>query len=186
MDKFVISTSERLKVKIDKALARAIYMTPSVPYNIFENEYWKYALNLLRPSYKPPSRHQIGSPLLNQEYDEVMVSAKKRIKAAPCIAIVSDGWTNTRNESLVNFLLTTPLPVFFKSVTPGKDKETASYIGKEIINVIDEVVGDGDGTDVKLIFIIITDNASNMRAAWDIVREKYIPTLYVLAALLIC
>ncbi|XP_034231399.1 LOW QUALITY PROTEIN: uncharacterized protein LOC117639638 [Thrips palmi] len=172
MDRFVVSTSERLKVKIDKALARAVYMTPSVPFNIFENVYWKHALNLLRPSYKPPSRHQIGTPLLNQEYDDVMVSAKKnKIKAAPCIAIISDGWTNNRNESLINFLLTTPLPVFFKSITPGKDKETASYIGKEIINVIDEVVS--DGTDVKLIFIVITDNAANMRAAWDIVREKY-------------
>lgn len=46
MDEHVIKTTSQMKEKLDEALARAIFMS-NFPFNLFENEYWKKAINLL-------------------------------------------------------------------------------------------------------------------------------------------
>ncbi|XP_071579235.1 uncharacterized protein [Temnothorax nylanderi] len=170
LEKFVSVTTDKMKTKIDHALARAVFIT-GVPFSIFENPYWKFAMSLMRPSYEPPSAYQISNPLLNSEYDQVMQSVKAKIKAAPCLGIITDGWTNIRGENLINFVISTPEPIFLKSVAPGKERETAKFISSEILKIIDDLVK--DDVDVKRIFLIVTDNAANMRAAWSLVNEKH-------------
>ncbi|XP_011872581.1 PREDICTED: uncharacterized protein LOC105564652, partial [Vollenhovia emeryi] len=175
LKKFVSITTERMKTKIDQALARAVFVTGvpfhGVSFSIFENPYWKFAMSLMRSSYEPPSAYQISNLLLNSEYDQVMQSIKSKIKAAPCLSIVTDGWTNIRGENLINFMISTPEPIFLKSVAPGKERETAKFLSGEIFKIIDDLVK--DDVDVKSIFLIVTDNAANMRAAWHLVNEKY-------------
>lgn len=71
-----------------------------------------------------------------------------------------------RNESIVNFILTTPDPVFFKSIPTATERHTGEYMANIISTVIEEI-----GPDKFLS--CVTDNASNMKRAWLLLAEKY-------------
>jgi len=68
-------------------------------------------------------------------------------------------------------LVTTPEPVFLKTVQPGTNRGTGDYLADEILKVIDGLVK--DGVDVKHIFLVLSDNAANMRAARKKIKEVY-------------
>jgi len=77
-----------------------------------------------------------------------------------------DGWSNIRNESIINFVITTPKPVFYKSLTTLTERHTGDYMAKVMIEIIEEV---GPGK----VFGIVTDNAANMKKAWREINNKY-------------
>lgn len=150
------------KEKIDVALARAMYHS-GCPLSLFESTYWRHAFSLLRPSYEIPSTYKFSGVLLDAEYDRAKDLGKKQIDEALSVAIVSDGWTNLRGEGIVNFVVCTPDPVFFKAIEPGENRETADYVAAEMIKVIEEV-----GPEKVLLFA--TDNARAMKNALEIVK----------------
>jgi hypothetical protein len=45
----------------------------------------------------------------------VQVKVKQIIEKADCIAIISDGWSNVREKGIINYIISTPQPVFYKS-----------------------------------------------------------------------
>nr|XP_054922943.1 uncharacterized protein LOC129382786 [Dermacentor andersoni] len=149
----------------DKALAKAIYASNS-PFSLVTNDYWQAAFKALRPSYKPPSRYSLAGPLLDAEYEAATVSVNNSIEKASCITLVTDGWTNVEGESVMNFVLCTPSPLFFKSINTGNNRHTAAYMAEEICAVMESV----GSSKVKAL---VTDNASNMKAAWALVIERF-------------
>jgi hypothetical protein len=151
--------------KIHEALARAVYAS-CLPMSLFENRYWKEALSMLRPSYKPPSAYMMGTSLLDDEYGRVMGNVRQLMEQATCLTLLSDGWTNIRGAGVINFIIATPKPVFFKAITRQAEKETAAYIASKFVDVIEEV-------GKERFLLIVTDNAANMKAAWGIVQEKF-------------
>lgn len=163
---FLDKMSKKDQDRADEAFARAIYAA-GLPLSIFsENPLWNVALNILRPVYKPPTTHSLRKPLLEAEYNRVMNLAKEKIQNAQCLTVILDGWTNIRGDGVVNFLLATPSIVFHKAIVPGENRETGQYIGQELLKVIFEV---GSAN----VYLIVTDNASNMQAAWNIVKSKF-------------
>ena len=157
--------SESQQVKVDKYLARAIYAS-GCPLHLTTNMYWKRLSQVIRPAYTVPSRYMLSNNLLDSEYYRVQEKVKETTDNSDCLCIISDGWSNIRNEGLINFLLTTPLPVFLKSVDTNTNKYTGAYIGDQIKSVIKE-------SGPTKVFAIITDNARNMKAAWEVVRTTY-------------
>ncbi|KAH9384344.1 hypothetical protein HPB48_026346 [Haemaphysalis longicornis] len=75
----------------------------------------KAAFKALRPPYKPPNRHSLAGTLLDAEYDAATVSMNNSIEKASFMTLVTDGWTNVEGESVINFVLCTPSPLFFKT-----------------------------------------------------------------------
>lgn len=71
---------------------------------------------------------------------------------------------------MINFLLTTPEPVFLKSVCRGKEKETGKFLANLLFELMDEIKS--KGVSKTKFFILITDNDSKMRAAWAIFNEN--------------
>lgn len=63
-------------------------------------------------------------------------------------------------------MITILLPVYYKSIETGENRHTAEYISSEICELLEKI---GNGK----VFAILTDNASNMKAAWDIIVDKY-------------
>ena len=57
-------------------------------------------------------------------------------------------------------------PVFIKSVSTGEIQLT----GHNIANIIKEVI---THIGVNKVTAVVTDNAANMRAAWDILEAEY-------------
>ena len=107
----------------------------------------------------------LSNILLDSEYYRVHEKAKETTDNSDCLCIILDGCSNIRNESIINFLYTTPRPIFLKSVDTQTNKHTGVYIDL-IKNVIKESVS-------TKVFAIITDKAKNMKAAWEEVRKTY-------------
>lgn len=90
---------------------------------------------------------------------------EEQIAAAHCVAIMCDGWSNVRNESIINFVVTTPKPILYKTLATGKESHTAEYIANQINAVIEEI-------GIRKVFGLVTDNAANMKAAWTILERE--------------
>jgi len=93
--------------EFDTVLARAIYAS-GTPLSMTENIYWQVAMKKIRPAYSLPSRYKLTNTLLGAEYDRVSLAVNEEIAATPSLALMCDGWTNVRNESIINFVVTTP------------------------------------------------------------------------------
>ncbi|CAB5150404.1 unnamed protein product [Rhizophagus irregularis] len=88
-------------------------------------------------------------------------------KACPSFKIPThDGWSNINKEPLINYMITTPKPIFYKSVNTKKQSYNAENIAKGIEDVMIEA-------GINKFVAVITDNANNMKAAWRILKEKY-------------
>lgn len=146
-------------------MARAVYAT-SAPLSLVDNSYWIDVFKKLRPAYKPPSSHFISNKLLDDEYCRVKDHTTICIADSDVLGVMCDGWTNIRNESIVNFVIPTPTPIFYKSITTGVDHHTGENIAEHIISVVEEI-------GPRKIFGVVTDNAKNMKKAWTIITEKY-------------
>ncbi|CAI5681183.1 unnamed protein product [Oreochromis niloticus] len=109
---FMDDTSQK---NADECFARAIYATGS-PLMLTSNVYWKRFLNVLRPAYIPPTRHALSTHLLDEDFSRVQAKVKQTIDQADCISVISDGWSNIRGQGIINYIITTPQPVFYKSV----------------------------------------------------------------------
>ena len=107
----------------------------------------------------------LSNNLLDSEYDRVQEKAKETTDNSDCLCIISDGWqTSAMNVSSTSCSL--HHGQFSWSVDIQNNKHTGVYIGDLIKNVIKE-------SGSTKVFAIITDNAKNMKAAWEEVRKTY-------------
>ncbi|KAF3785941.1 hypothetical protein EJ110_NYTH19194 [Nymphaea thermarum] len=80
---------------------------------------------------------------------------------------MSDGWTNTRSRTLVNFLVYCPKgTMFLKSLDLSDIPKTVEILFNVFDNIVQEV---GPANIVQFI----TDNAANYRVAGDLLFQKY-------------
>ncbi|KAL0225408.1 hypothetical protein RCL1_003320 [Eukaryota sp. TZLM3-RCL] len=119
------------------------------------------------PSYKPPSSYQLSTTLLDKAVDKIdsqLVPFKEELGLVPG-TLVSDGWKNTNKVPLLNVLIATEHgSCFVDNVdTSGKSK-TSDYVAEVIIDHINKV---GEENVIQ----VITDNASECKAAGTIVEE---------------
>ncbi|CAI6369789.1 unnamed protein product [Macrosiphum euphorbiae] len=153
------------KKNIDVLLARAVYAT-AAPLSLVDNYYWTEFFKALRPAYKPPTRHLVSNKLLDDEFSKVKEHTTICIADSDALGVMCDGWTNIRNESIINFVVTTPKPIFYKSLPTGVDRHTGEHIAEQIISVIEDI-------GPRKVFGVVTDNAKNMKKAWTLITEKY-------------
>ena len=121
----------------------------------------------LRPGWITPDRRALAGRLLNEAVENItnQVTSKIASSLSP-LALVTDGWTNIRRESIMNFIVHTPKPYYHSSISTGVNSHTSVYIATEISRVIESL-------GVEKVGSVITDNASNMKAAWRILQAKY-------------
>jgi len=161
---FIDSISLDLKTAADEALARAAFAT-AIPLCTFQHPLWIKAFSILRPAYKPPTAYNLGGKLLQNEYERIMTETHQKINEAASLAIMTDSWTNIKGESIVNFMISTPKPMFLKSLK-RENKETGEFIAFHLKEIINEV-------GKNKVILLVTDNASNMKAAWKIIKQKF-------------
>lgn len=152
-----------LQEKANEALARAIFIS-GAPLNVVEHPLWKEFFETLRPSFVPPTRRVLSSSMLDAEYERTKTQLKATIQNTKFLNLQCDGWTNIRNESIMNFIITIPEPVFVDFLPTGSNKHTGEFIAQEIIKILDQF-------GPEKFFVIVGDNAKNMSAAFKIVRS---------------
>lgn len=153
--------------KIQEALCRWIF-ADNIPFNIVESNFFKDFINLIRPAFTEflPSRHLISTSMLDNHYNNIKVAVQALIDQSDSICLISDGWSNIRGDSVINFILTTPKPIFYKSIVASNESHTGAFIGSKLCDVIAEI-----GPDK--ICGVITDNAPNMKCGWRYIENKY-------------
>ncbi|RXN07090.1 hypothetical protein ROHU_032480 [Labeo rohita] len=147
----------------DECFARAMYATGS-PFMLTANVYWIRFLNVLHPAYTPPTRHALSTHLLDGEFSRVQAKVKQTIDKADCISVISDGWSNV--QGIINYVVTTPHPVFYKSTDTKDNRHTCTYIVNELKAVINDL-------GPQKVFALVTDDAENMKVAWAHVEETF-------------
>jgi hypothetical protein len=97
--------------------------------------------------------------LLDQEYDALFTVGKNMLASAKMYSLTTDGWSNLRQDHLVNFVLIVPgqKPFFYRSIDTKGVPQSSSNIASQIIAIIEEI-----GNSDRLVSIL-TDNAANMR-----------------------
>ena len=133
-----------------------------------ENPHWKSFFNAIRPAYVVPSRYKISEPLLDIEYDKIEVETVATIAASDSVGLMCDGWNNIRNEPIINFVVSQPKPISWKSFHTDLQSHTRENIATEILKAIEELESECG----KMVFGVVTDNASNMKKAWRLIELK--------------
>ncbi|KAL9680292.1 hypothetical protein QQ045_018170 [Rhodiola kirilowii] len=131
------------------------------------------AANSKLGGYVPPGYNRISTTLLENEKKHVDLSLApiKSTWGAKGVTIVSDGWSNPSMRSLINFIVCSESgSMFMKAVDCSGEFKGGDFLARLFREVIDEV---GDENVVQ----VITDNASNCKAAGEII-EGYYPRIY--------
>ena len=173
--KFSDSMSSHESKQVDLLFAKAIYCS-AAPLSMFATPHWEQFFHRLRPAWNPPSAFKLSNSLLDEWTGKVSEESIVRFSSAPVLAMLSDGWSCVSGDSHIQFLMTTPKPVFLKSVHPKATSHTADYIFGEVCEIMDNSVElfHRPATD---IVAFCSDNASNMKAAWAMISHKY-PWMY--------
>ena len=151
--------------KVDALFARAVYSS-GMPLSVTENQDVLDFFAIIRPSWKPPSRYVLSGSLLDAEFKKSSSDVEAIVESADVLAVITDGWTNVNMKPIINFILTTPTPVFVKSIATGENEHTGDYIAKEISDVIRE-------HNPSKVLAVVSDNASAMRKAWEFITFQF-------------
>ena len=162
------------KAMIDNAkmsVARWWYHS-NVPFYASQSPYYQTMIDsvaAIGPGFKGPSFYELRGPLLKNAVHEVndfLLDIKNDWKVYG-YSLMSDGWTNQKQQPIMNFLVYCPRgAMFLKSIdTSGltKDAET-------LFNIFDSVVQE---IGVEYIVQLITDNASAYKKAGKKLQQKY-------------
>lgn len=151
---------------LNKLFSRALFSSNIALSAISDNTHWINFFKRIRPYFQVPSRKLLGGPLLDEEYTEVKKMCDEKIDDSNYLSIQIDGWSNIRNEAILNFIICTPSPVFYKTLATRSVSHTGKYIFEQIDLILQEV-----GT--RKFQSVVTDNVSNCRAAGALIEQKY-------------
>ncbi|XP_065636780.1 uncharacterized protein LOC112033391 [Quercus suber] len=162
------------KAMIDNAkmnVARWWYHS-NVPFYASQSPYYQPMIDSIAAiglGFKGPSFYELRGSLLKNAVHEVndfLLDIKNDWKVYGC-SVMSDGWTNQKQQPIMNFLVYCPRgAMFLKSIdTSGltKDAET-------LFNIFDSVVQE---IGVEYIVQLITDNASTYKKAGKQLQQRY-------------
>ncbi|XP_021717464.1 uncharacterized protein LOC110685280 [Chenopodium quinoa] len=154
-----------------------MFYTRGLPFNLARNPYYvssyTIAANSNLSGYKPPRYNKLRTTLLCKEKENVdrllqLIKATWKTKG---VSIVSDGWSDPQRRPLINIMIASETgPMFMKAIDCSGEIKDKDFIATLLSEVIDEI---GDQNVVQ----IITDNASNCKAAGELVEGRY-PHIY--------
>lgn len=159
------TTSAEKKLYLDQLLSKAIFVSGS-PFSIVNHPLWARFFNELQPLYKLPSRKAISTTHLEAIYKEMVEEITDELKTINNLHLQCDGWSNQRNEGIINFIIAKPEPVFVKSLNTLTNRHTSQYLSQEIIKVINMYGG-------HKFVTLIGDNANNIQRAFQMVKDVY-------------
>ena len=137
----------------------------NVPFYASQSPYYQPMIDSIAaigPGFKGPSFYELRGPLLKNvvhEVNDFLLDIKNDWKVYGC-SLMSDGWTNQKQQPIMNFLVYCPRgAMFLKSIdTSGLTKDADT-----LFNIFDSVVQE---IGVEYIVQLMTDNASTYKKSW--------------------
>ncbi|KAL7593981.1 hypothetical protein Lser_V15G32559 [Lactuca serriola] len=156
---------------VDLAIATWFY-DACVPMNACNSPYFQHMVDKIAGighGYKAPNYHALRVNLLSDAKKSVTMlidSYRSQWIESGC-TIMSDGWRDTRQRHLINFLVNCPKGIsFLKSVDASDIESNASNLCNLFAEIV-EMVGH------KNVVQIVTGNAANYKLAGSNLCERY-------------
>ncbi|KAK3930113.1 Putative AC transposase [Frankliniella fusca] len=165
MSQFLDRITDDEREKLHKLFSRAMVMS-NLPFSTFATPEWEQFFNALRPAFDLPSEWNLRNSLLDNQYEEINNKLQDQINKTENVCILTDGYSNIRNEGIMAFIITTPAPLFYDMSLPGTEKENSEYVSQELSKIIENV-------GPEKVNGVCTDNAAVMKKTWEIIEEKY-------------
>jgi hypothetical protein len=143
-----------------------------IPFNVARSPYyqpmWDFVIAAGK-GFKGPSMYDLRGSLLQKEVfsiDEYLKDFKDSWARTGC-SIMSDGWTDGKNRTIINFLVSCPQGTMFLKSVDASDKVKDANLLFHLLDEIVVIVG------VENVVQVITDNASNYVLAGKMLESKY-------------
>jgi len=166
---------KNVHIQARKAIANFWYYS-DIPFYCARSPYWQSmidAVAVVGLGFKAPTSESLRTDMLLESVDDVnlaLVEFRTSWAETGC-TIMSDGWTDQRNRTLINFLVSCPKgTMFLKSVDASDQVKSAQLICEMMEEVVQEV---GEENVVQ----IVTDNAANYMAAGRLFEHRH-PTIF--------
>lgn len=151
-------------------IARFFY-TNGIAFNVARSKHFKLMLEAVGnygPFMKPPSYYELRGPLLDKELastkEMLLPHVAARVKYG--CSIMSDGWTDRKGRTLINFLVNSSVgTMFVDSVDASEYAKTEEKLYELLNSFVDEL---GERNVVQLI----TDNGSNYVLAGKMLMQN--------------
>ncbi|XP_020271472.1 uncharacterized protein LOC109846637 [Asparagus officinalis] len=142
--------------EVVQKIGRCIFAN-GLSFNLLSSPYWREMVDVIGkfgPGLKQPSPYEIRTRVLKKEVEGID-SIKAKHKAAwekyGC-TIMSDGWSDKKSRSLINFLVNSPEGTFFyKSIDASTHIKNGEYLFQCIDKIVEEI---GE----QHVLQVITDN----------------------------
>ncbi|KAF1893107.1 hypothetical protein Lal_00015309 [Lupinus albus] len=142
-----------------------------IAFNVTNSDEFKKMFELVVRhdiGFKPPSYHEIRVKYLKQQVVSTKLATEEHKafwKKVGC-TIMTDGWTNKRRRTIMNFLVNSPKGTnFFKSIDASHFSKTTDKVFRMMDEIVEEV---GEENVVQ----IVTDNATNYKAVRELLMRK--------------
>eukprot|EP00253_Pinus_taeda_P004752 PITA_04752 len=144
----------------------------NIPFNAARSPYYEPmfdAIHAAGKGFKGPTMHELRGFRLQKEIqsiNEYLQEFKDSWARTGC-TIMSDGWIDQRNRTIINFLVFCPQGTMFLKSVDASDKVKDGHLLFQLLDQVVEEVG------VANVVQIITDNASNYVLAGKLLEEKH-------------
>ncbi|KAM4704757.1 uncharacterized protein WCC33_009581 [Rhinophrynus dorsalis] len=146
----------------DEVLNQAICMDGEV-FSINKKQYQKEHYKSTSTSYTVTSHYRA---LLDRADSRAQTMDVQKITKAESLTLLLAGWIDTQGNNLLNIRFATPEPIYVKAISTNPPYHTDEYIA----NVLSEEIERAGPSRVQAL---VTDNAINMKNAWQILKVKY-------------
>lgn len=163
MDDYVVRIRNDTKQEVEDLLAKAIF-SGNIAFEWIENPYLVKTFEKLGVTFNLPNRKQLSTTILERVFTECDNFTASKLENADYVSIVIDGWQNIRGLGVINIIICTPEPIFYKSFETADEHVTGIYIQEELGDVIKDF---GE----KRILAVVTDCGKNMIYAQKRIAE---------------
>jgi hypothetical protein len=162
--------SRKEKDKFQELMAMHYYST-GTPFQRIDDPHLRAAIKILCPEEGVlPTRRQLASTLLTKCYKEVESKVEEQMSGGR-FCLISDAWSNVKNDSIINYMAVSPENCFFlESVSTEDQSHNHEYISQDISRVIHHYKH-------ATFAGVVTDNSSANKKAWTLL-QKELPTCY--------
>lgn len=152
-------------------LTTRFFIHANLPFLAVDNPYFHSFLNVIRPSYVPPSRYVLSHNLLDSEAVRVQQEEINRLKGHKRLTLLLDGWEDLLKQSLYGSLAVEvnqhPVVLSLDDMTGNRgNSDNLVSVTQKAMNKME--IGDG-----KNVIAITTDNPTVMQAYQRKLQEHY-------------
>ncbi|KAI2498263.1 transposase [Fragilaria crotonensis] len=159
------------KERFEQAISMHYYVT-GASFKRIEEPNLAAAMKMLRPDAVLPNRKKLAGPLLDKAFAVLKTKVNKHLEhAGTVVCLTTDGWSNVKNEPIVNYMATSPSStLFLESVSTGEQSHNAEWIASDIQRVMASY-------PTTTFAGAVTDNTSTNKNAWELLLIKH-PSAY--------